>query len=157
MSPRYILAFVAIIFVAVFGYGYITTRQPSVPANLETAPSDQASVQTATTQTPSDDDADDDDRGSSGGQTQLTGSTGTQASTYTMTQVKTHNSSKSCWVAISGSVYDVTQWINNHPGGPGPILTLCGTDGTALFTGQHEGQARPAKELANFKIGTLVQ
>lgn len=159
MSPRYILAFVFIIFAAVFSYGYITTRQPSELANIQTTPNDQASVQTATNQPQSDD-----DRGTIGGQAQTTGSTpstgsgqaGTQT-TYTMAQVATHKTTSSCWVAISGKVYDVTQWINNHPGGPGPILSLCGTDGTALFMGQHGSQGRPATELAKFQIGTLVQ
>jgi len=162
MSPKYILAFVFIIFVAVFGYGYISTRQPSEFSNVQTTPNDQASVQTATTQTRSDDD-DEDDRDTSGTQSQPTQpttqpSTGTtQSSTYTMAQVKTHNSSKSCWAVVSGKVYDLTAWINNHPGGPGPILSLCGTDGTALFMGQHGSQGRPATELAKFNIGTLVQ
>lgn len=74
-----------------------------------------------------------------------------------MADVKTHNSALSCFTTISGSVYDVTSWIKQHPGGSQAILSLCGTDGTAAFTDQHGGQARPAEELAGFKIGTLVQ
>ena len=159
MTPQHILAFVAIIFVDVFGFGYATTRQPAAEvANVQTFTNDQASVQTATTQTRSDDDEDDDDRGGTSQPTQPTTqpTTGTtQTSTYTMAQVKTHNSTKSCWAVVSGKVYDLTAWINNHPGGPGPILSLCGTDGTALFSAQHGGQARPASELKSFYIGTL--
>jgi len=148
----------------VFGFGYVTTRQPAVPtADTQTvASNDQASVQTATTQTRSDDDEedDDDDRGGTTATqpttqptTPTTGTT--QTSSYTMAQVATHKSASNCWTVVSGKVYDLTAWINNHPGGPGPILTLCGTDGTALFTGQHGGQARPASELKSFLIGTL--
>ncbi len=162
MTPRYILAFVAIIFASVFGFGYVTTRQPATqPADTTTAPSnDQASVQTATNQSSDDDDEgeDDDDRGGTTATqpTQTTPITGTtQTSSYTMAQVKTHNSSKSCWTIVSGKVYDLTAWINNHPGGPGPILSLCGVDGTAAFTAQHGGQARPASELKSFLIGAL--
>jgi len=76
---------------------------------------------------------------------------------YTLAQVATHNNASSCWTAINGNVYDVTTWINQHPGGRAPILSLCGTDGSAAFNGQHGGQARPAAELATFKIGTLAQ
>jgi len=77
--------------------------------------------------------------------------------TYTLADIATHNNSSSCWTAINGSVYDVTTWINQHPGGQQAILSLCGTDGSAAFNGQHGGQSRPASELATFKIGTLVQ
>lgn len=74
---------------------------------------------------------------------------------YTIAEVATHNSAQSCWTAISGSVYDVTEWINKHPGGSKAILSLCGTDGTAAFTGKHAGQAGPLEALAGFKIGVV--
>ena len=76
--------------------------------------------------------------------------------TFTMAQVATHNSELSCYTAINGSVYDVTNWINQHPGGAQAILSLCGTDGSAAFNAQHGGQRQPASELASFKIGTLI-
>jgi len=76
---------------------------------------------------------------------------------YTMADVQKHNSGSSCWTAINGNVYDVTNWINQHPGGPDAILSLCGTDGSSAFNGQHGGQGRPESELATFKIGTLTQ
>lgn len=77
--------------------------------------------------------------------------------TYTMAQVAIHNSRTSCYTAISGSVYDLTTWIGEHPGGQFAILSLCGKDGTEAFNNQHDGQARPESELTSFKIGTLVQ
>lgn len=76
--------------------------------------------------------------------------------TYTLAQVQLHRTTSSCWTVINGGVYDVTQWIGEHPGGSGPILALCGTDGTAAFTGQHGGQGRPDNELATSQIGTLA-
>ncbi len=74
---------------------------------------------------------------------------------YTLAQVAAHTDAKSCWTTINGGVYDVTPWISQHPGGAAAILSLCGKDGSAAFTDQHSGQARPASELAGFKIGTL--
>jgi uncharacterized membrane protein len=74
---------------------------------------------------------------------------------YTMADVAKHASASSCWTAISGNVYDVTQWIGQHPGGQRVILALCGKDGTSSFNGQHAGQHRPETELKNFLIGTL--
>lgn len=78
------------------------------------------------------------------------------ASGYTLSDVAKHSSASSCWAAINGNVYDLTHWINQHPGGSGAILSLCGTDGSAAFNAQHGGQGRPEQELANFYIGKLA-
>ena len=80
-----------------------------------------------------------------------------QKNAYTMAVVASHNSGSSCWTAINGKVYDVTGWINQHPGGPERILSLCGTDGSSAFDAQHGGQSRPEKELAAFYIGDLAR
>ena len=74
---------------------------------------------------------------------------------YTMTQVRANNSARSCWTVIDGYVYNLTNWINSHPGGSGAILFLCGTDGTSAFKAQHENQARPAIRLDGYKLGPL--
>lgn len=79
------------------------------------------------------------------------------AKTYTLADVAKHNSSASCWTAINGGVYDVTAWIDQHPGGPDTITSLCGIDGSATFDAQHGGQSRPENELATFKIGNLTK
>ncbi len=80
-----------------------------------------------------------------------------QPSGYTRAQVAQHNSATSCWTAINGKVYDLTNWIDQHPGGSETILSICGIDGSATFNAQHGGQAQPAQELASFYIGNLTQ
>ena len=77
--------------------------------------------------------------------------------TFTMAQIATHNSESSCYTVVSGSVYDLTPFVGKHPGGMGRILSICGKDGSAAFSDQHEEDRRPANELAKLKIGTLVQ
>ncbi|MFV0459541.1 MAG: cytochrome b5 domain-containing protein [Actinomycetales bacterium] len=79
------------------------------------------------------------------------------STTYTMDEVSQHADDSSCWVAIDGNVYDVTEWIGEHPGGPTRIENLCGTDGTAMFRGQHGTQSAPNDQLASFQIGTLSE
>jgi cytochrome b involved in lipid metabolism len=74
---------------------------------------------------------------------------------YTMAQVRANNTARSCWSAIDGFVYDLTRWINSHPGGSGAILFLCGKDGTNAFKAQHENQSRPAIRLDGYKLGPL--
>jgi cytochrome b involved in lipid metabolism len=79
------------------------------------------------------------------------------AAGYTMAMVKTHASEASCWTVISGNVYDLTKWISQHPGGSGAIKSLCGTDGTAGFLGQHEGKSKPASRLSGYLLGPLAK
>jgi len=76
---------------------------------------------------------------------------------YTMAQVKSNNSAKSCWAVIDGFVYNLTTWINSHPGGAGAIVSLCGTDATAAFKSQHGNQGKPAAKLDSFRLGALSQ
>jgi hypothetical protein len=81
----------------------------------------------------------------------------TTASAYTMAKVKENNSATSCWSVINGKVYDLTKWINSHPGGSSAIKGLCGIDGTSSFTAQHRGQGSPASTLAGYLLGPLAQ
>jgi cytochrome b involved in lipid metabolism len=76
---------------------------------------------------------------------------------FTMAQVATHNTASSCYSAINGIVYDLTTWINRHPGGAARILSICGKDGSSAFSGQHAGEPRPEQILAGFQVGALVQ
>lgn len=77
---------------------------------------------------------------------------------YTSAQVASHNTSINCWTSISGSVYDLTAWISQHPGGEAVILSICGRDGTQAFLSQHGNprDTRPEAILATFRIGVLA-
>lgn len=86
---------------------------------------------------------------------QNTSTSGPSVVAYTMAEISLHASERDCWTTVNGNVYDVTAWIAKHPGGASAILSLCGTDGSGSFNGQHGGQRRPESELASFIIGTL--
>lgn len=130
----------ALLFLAVLGYGAWTTY---TAPSIYTAPTQPVALTTTTTSTPE--------------PAPKPAPTPTPtAGTYTAAQVAAHASGSSCWTSINGNVYDVTRWITQHPGGPEAILSLCGTDGSAAFNAQHGGERRPASELASFKIGTLA-
>lgn len=58
---------------------------------------------------------------------------------FTLEEVALNNTASSCWAVVDGSVYDLTTWIAEHPGGPRVIERLCGTDATSAFTNQHSG------------------
>lgn len=76
---------------------------------------------------------------------------------FTMAEVALHKDATSCYTVIEGKVYDLTMWVNMHPGGKAPILSLCGTDGTARFTAKHGTSEKPNAARARFLIGTLTQ
>lgn len=73
----------------------------------------------------------------------------------TMADVRLHNSATSCWSAINGNVYDLTNWVNSHPGGKATILMICGKDGSPLFNNQHGRSSKVANILARYEIGAL--
>jgi cytochrome b involved in lipid metabolism len=74
---------------------------------------------------------------------------------YTLADVAAHGTPAACWSAVSGSVYDLTAWIPQHPGGQSAIKSMCGVDGTAAFNGMHSSSASAHTALAKFKIGSL--
>jgi cytochrome b involved in lipid metabolism len=47
---------------------------------------------------------------------------------YTRTQVAVHNNSKDLWVVIDGRIYDLTAFIELHPGGEDAIFQNAGGD-----------------------------
>jgi cytochrome b involved in lipid metabolism len=74
----------------------------------------------------------------------------------TLTEVASHASRTDCWTAIDQTVYDLTGYMQQHPGGAGALSRLCGTDGTAAFKSQHGSQQRPVSELASLAIGAYA-
>lgn len=77
------------------------------------------------------------------------------ASSYSMADVEQHDSVSDCWVVVNGGVYDLTDWIGQHPGGRAAIIELCGTDATQAFDNQHDSQPNPNAELDRHRVGTL--
>ncbi len=75
---------------------------------------------------------------------------------FTMADVAAHADTSSCYTAVGGNVYDLTDWISKHPGGEDAILGLCGKDGTEAFTKQHGSSEKAKKALASFLLGSLT-
>lgn len=79
----------------------------------------------------------------------------TGAKTLTVTEVAKHTSASSCYTIVAGQVYDLTQWVGQHPGGEEAILSLCGSDGTAAFEAQHGSSEKAQGVLSSYLIGSL--
>ncbi len=82
----------------------------------------------------------------------------TEQKAYTAEEVAAHNTEADCWMIINNSIYDVTSYLSEHPGGNG-ISVLCGQDATIGFATKgdenepHSEQAQKLKEA--FLVGTL--
>jgi len=79
---------------------------------------------------------------------------------YTKEQVNEHNSNNAThWISFHGYVYDVTQFINDHPGGKHILLNKVGTDVTNVLENVDahvESWSEVEEYLQKFLIGKLV-
>lgn len=72
--------------------------------------------------------------GSSG--TDLTG-VGGQIKSITPAEMAQHNEEKDAWIAIQGLVFNVSQYMDFHPGGVEELMKGAGKDATKLFNDVH--------------------
>lgn len=72
---------------------------------------------------------------------------------FSWEEVAKHNTTESCYIVISGEVYDVTKWLPYHPGGSAVLTNMAGLDSTDAFLAYHTPEVR--KRLSSFKIGVL--
>ncbi|GMK54524.1 hypothetical protein CspeluHIS016_0111100 [Cutaneotrichosporon spelunceum] len=76
------------------------------------------------------------------------------ATTYTLEDLKANKTRKSLWLSIHHKVYDVTKFIDEHPGGDEVLLEEAGRDGTEAFEDVgHSDEARNL--LKTLLIGSL--
>ncbi|GAV78761.1 Cyt-b5 domain-containing protein [Cephalotus follicularis] len=73
---------------------------------------------------------------------------------FTMQETSLHNTKDDCWIVIDGKVYDVSSYLDEHPGGDDVILVATGKDATDEF--EDAGHSKDARELMEtFCIGEL--
>ncbi|KAJ5825925.1 Cytochrome b5 [Penicillium riverlandense] len=73
---------------------------------------------------------------------------------YTLEEVQRHNKPDDVWIVLHNKVYEVTKYLEDHPGGNAILIEVAGTDATEAFeeTG-HSDEARD--ELAKYYLGDL--
>lgn len=75
--------------------------------------------------------------------------------TFTLEQVAQHISTGSCWVIIQDKVYDVTDFLFDHPGGANVILRYGGKDATAAYVPIHPSDALDKNLAPEKHLGIL--
>ena len=81
---------------------------------------------------------------------------GALAEGIALAEIAKHATREDCWTAIDTTVYDLTPYMQQHPGGAGSLAWLCGIDGTTAFKSQHGSEQRPASDLASLAIGVYA-
>ncbi|XP_061717819.1 uncharacterized protein LOC133525545 isoform X2 [Cydia pomonella] len=72
----------------------------------------------------------------------------------TRAEVKKNRHRNNLWLIIHDDVYDVTKFLEEHPGGEDTLLDAAGSDATQAF--EDVGHSEDARELLQqYKIGTL--
>lgn len=73
---------------------------------------------------------------------------------YTFDEVSTHDSVDDLWIVYDGKVYDVTKYVDEHPGGEEVVVDCAGTDATEAFNDiGHSEEAH--KILSGLLIGRV--
>ncbi|KAF3769325.1 FMN-linked oxidoreductase [Cryphonectria parasitica EP155] len=84
------------------------------------------------------------------------------AKEFTVEEVAKHTSPDSCWVILYGNVYDVTDFLAEHPGGSKIILKLAGKDATEEYDPIHppgtlEENLKPEARLGRVNPDSLAR
>uniref|UniRef100_A0A3Q2DK32 Cytochrome b5 type B n=1 Tax=Cyprinodon variegatus TaxID=28743 RepID=A0A3Q2DK32_CYPVA len=73
---------------------------------------------------------------------------------YTLEDIRLHNMSNDSWLIIHNKIYDITSFLEEHPGGEEVLLEQAGADATESF--EDVGHSTDAREmLEQYYIGEL--
>ncbi|KAJ3498262.1 hypothetical protein NLG97_g1261 [Lecanicillium saksenae] len=73
---------------------------------------------------------------------------------YDSRQIAEHKVASDAWMTIHGKVYDVTKYLEDHPGGAEVLAEAAGTDATEAF--DNAGHSEDAFDIMEtFQVGTL--
>ncbi|GES64872.1 flavocytochrome c [Aspergillus terreus] len=73
---------------------------------------------------------------------------------YSMEEVAKHNKKDDLWIVVKGVVLDVTNWLDEHPGGANALFNFMGRDATEEFEMLHDDEVIP-KYASHIVIGRV--
>lgn len=77
----------------------------------------------------------------------------------TLHELAQHASAQSCWVAIRGTVYDISAYVPEHPSRPEVVLAWCGKDASHAYATKLRNRPHSAfadAQLAPYRLGALA-
>lgn len=79
---------------------------------------------------------------------------------FTLAEVARHATEADCWMAINGTVYDLTAYLPEHPSRPSIVLPWCGKEATEAYKTKTKGRPHSPEAdrlLPAYRIGVLVK
>ncbi|XP_023554801.1 cytochrome b5-like isoform X2 [Cucurbita pepo subsp. pepo] len=73
---------------------------------------------------------------------------------FTLAEVASHDNRNDCWLIIEDKVYDVTKFLEDHPGGDEVLLSSTGKDATNDFLDVGHSSAASAM-MEEFYVGDI--
>ncbi|GAB7347424.1 hypothetical protein MBLNU459_g4345t1 [Dothideomycetes sp. NU459] len=73
---------------------------------------------------------------------------------FSLEEVAKHNKKDDLWIAVKGVVMNVTDWVDEHPGGPQALFSHMGKDASEEFEMLHDDEVIP-KYAAGIVIGKV--
>ena len=83
-----------------------------------------------------------------------------QEKVITLTELAKHAAPGNCWMAIRGSVYDLSAYLPTHPSPPDIVLPWCGKEATEAYNTKTKGRPHTAyadELLQKYRIGILAK
>ncbi|KAF3402009.1 NADH-cytochrome b5 reductase 1 [Penicillium rolfsii] len=73
---------------------------------------------------------------------------------YSMQDIAAHNTKTDTWIVIHGQVFDITEYLQDHPGGAEVLVEVAGQDATAAY--EDVGHSEDAREIMQpYLVGSL--
>lgn len=78
---------------------------------------------------------------------------------YTAADVAKHTTKDDCWVVRNGKVYNVSEFVADHPGGDDLILQYAGQDVGAIMADEveHDHSQSAYEMLGEYLVGKIGQ
>ncbi|KAI8854482.1 cytochrome b5-like heme/steroid binding domain-containing protein [Chytridium lagenaria] len=77
------------------------------------------------------------------------------AKVFAWSDIGAHNTRDDCWMVIDKKVYDITKFLDEHPGGEEVLLEQAGIDASEAF--EEIGHSDDARDLLKkFYLGDLA-
>jgi cytochrome b involved in lipid metabolism len=73
---------------------------------------------------------------------------------FSLEEIAKHNTKEDLWIAVKGIVMDVTNWTDEHPGGPQALFSHMGKDASEEFEMLHDDEVIP-KYAPDIVIGKV--
>ncbi|KAK4183951.1 hypothetical protein QBC35DRAFT_535336 [Podospora australis] len=78
------------------------------------------------------------------------------STTFALADVQKHNQPDDLWIVINNKVYDISKYLEDHPGGTAVLNEVAGNDASAEFI-EVGHSAEAIDSLENFYVGDLIE